>query len=172
MDFDWKKAVSLVAPVLGTAVLGPLGPMAAGVITAALGIPKDSSDDQIAEAVKNATPEQLLALKAGDNQFKKDMRALDIKEDQLHAGDRDSARKRDAALGGDKTLKAIAVFTVVAFFVMIGFLLIKGNPVGMDKTILGMIIGYVVGLAQQVYNFLFGSSKGSHDKTMQLGRSK
>ena len=169
MGFDWKSTVKAVAPMIGTAIGGPFGGLAAKAVTAALGISGSSTDDQIEEAVKNASPDQLIALKTADNDFKTRMRELGIKESALHAQDRDSARKREIALGGDTTLKVMAVCTVLGFFLFIGFLLVKGTPAGMDKTLLGMIIGYVVGIVQQVYNYFFGSSKGSKDKTILSG---
>lgn len=165
MGFDWKKTVKAVAPMIGTAIGGPFGGLAAKAVTTALGVDANSTDDQIVEAMQNASPEQFAALKSAENDFKIQMRELGIKEDALHAQDRDSARKREIALGGDMTMKTMAITTVVGFFIFIGYLLAKGTPAGMDKTLLGMIIGYVVGLVQQVYNYFFGSSKGSKDKT-------
>jgi hypothetical protein len=121
--------------------------------------------EQIAESIKNATPDQLLAIKSAENDFKAKMKELGLTEDDLHAKDRDSARNREISLGGDNTLKGMAICTVIGFFVFIGYLLSHGVPDGMDKTLLGMIIGYVIGIVQQVYNYYFGSSKGSKDKT-------
>jgi uncharacterized membrane protein len=166
MKFDWKKTIKAVAPMIGTAIGGPFGGLATSAISAVLGTPENATDKQMAEAVKNATPDQLLALKEADNNFLVKMKELGIKEEDLHAKDRDSARRREIALGGDTTMKILAVATIVGFFAFIGFLLVKGTPTGMDKTLLGMIIGYVVGLVQQVYNYYFGSSKGSKDKTI------
>jgi hypothetical protein len=166
MSFDWKKTIKAVAPMIGTAIGGPFGGLATSAISAVLGTPENATDKQMAEAVKNASPDQLLALKEADNNFLVKMKELGIKEEDLHAKDRDSARKREIALGGDTTMKILAVATIVGFFLFIGFLLAKGTPTGMDKTLLGMIIGYVVGLVQQVYNYYFGSSKGSKDKTI------
>ena len=61
--FDWKALVRTVAPVIGTALGGPIGNLAAQAIsTVFLGTP-DGTEDQIAEAVARATPEQLLALR-------------------------------------------------------------------------------------------------------------
>lgn len=166
MAFDWKKTIKAVAPMIGTAIGGPFGGLATSAISAVLGTPENATEKQMAEAVKNATPDQLLALKEADNNFLVKMKELGIKEQDLHAKDRDSARKREIALGGDITMKIMAGATVIGFFVFIGYLLSNGTPEGMDKTLLGMIIGYVVGLVQQVYNYYFGSSKGSKDKTV------
>jgi len=172
MDFDWKKTLSAVAPIIGTAIGSPLSGVAIKAVTEIFGLPHDASNDEISSAMKSASPDQLLALKKADQDFKKTMRELDIKEDQLHASDRDSARKREVALGGDKISNTIAVYTVVAFSVMIGWILVKGVPETLDKMMVGTIIGYVVGLTQQVYNFRYGSSKGSHDKTRQMSEAK
>lgn len=110
MGFDWKKTVAAVAPLVGTAIGGPFGNMAAGLVTTALGIPKDSTDGQIAEAVKNATPDQLLAIKNSDHQFKKDMAALGIKESQLFT-------ERTTALEGTAAdLKSLAYFGPLVIF--------------------------------------------------------
>jgi hypothetical protein len=170
MGFDWKATVKAVAPLLGTAIGGPIGGVATQVLTSVLGIPEDSPEEKIELAVQNATPAQLVDLKKADQAFRVTMRELGIKEDQLHAADRESARKMNIALGGDMTLKGIAVFTVFAFFAMIGFLLWAGAPTSLDKTILGLLIGYAAGKAEQVYNFFFGSSKGSQDKTEHLAK--
>lgn len=171
MSFDWKSTVKTIAPLIGTALGGPMGGAAAKVLTSALGLEENAEESQIAEAIRTASPETLLSLKNADNDFKLQMKELGIKEEQLYVEDRDSARKRDVALGGDTIVKALAVITALCFFSMIGWLLWKGVPETIDKTILGMLIGYMVGLAQQVYNFYFGSSKGSQDKTSHLANA-
>ncbi len=171
MKFNWKKTIGAIAPLIGTAVGGPFAGLAVAAVKRALSLPDDANEQQVEQAVKNATPEQLIKLRNADNEFKTKMRELDIREDELVYKDIDSARKREVELGGDATLKGMAICTVVGFFVFVGFLLINGTPDGMDKTLLGMLIGYVVGIVQQVYNYFFGSSKGSNDKT-KLGAAK
>ncbi len=172
MSFDWKATLGTIAPLIGTAIGGPLGGIALKVATSALGLPEDTSEEEFAKAIEKASPTDLLALKKADQDFKKSMRELDIKEDQLYLDSQDSARKRDVALGGDLTTHTIAIVTVVGIFLMIGYLIVKGSPDNLDKTILGMLLGYAIGLAQQVYNFLFGSSKGSQNKDKLLKELK
>lgn len=168
MGFDWKATVKAVAPLIGTAIGGPVGGIATQVLTSALGISGDSTEEEIQKAVQSANPAQLIELRKADQAFRVTIKELGLKEKQLHAQDRDSARRRDMALGGDNTLKAIAVFTVFAFFSIIGWLLWKGSPTSLDKTIIGLILGYATAKADQVYNFFFGSSKGSQEKTQHL----
>lgn len=75
-NFDWKKLLGTVAPWLATTLGGPLAGTAVKAITSALGLPGDSTEDQISAALVNATPEQLLALKAADNQHAEVMQKL------------------------------------------------------------------------------------------------
>jgi len=79
MSFDWKKTVKAIAPMIGTAIGGPFGGMASAAITSVLGISPDSTDDQISEAIKTASPEQLVALRKAEKGFKIKMKELDIK---------------------------------------------------------------------------------------------
>ena len=58
-----KTVIGTVAPSLGTALGGPMGGMAANLVTKALGIDAKSSPKQMQAAVEKATPEQLAALK-------------------------------------------------------------------------------------------------------------
>ena len=78
MDFDWKSIVRTVAPVLGTAIGGPLGGLATRTIAGALLGDENATEDQIAAAVQSASPDQLLALKKADEEFKVRMKELDI----------------------------------------------------------------------------------------------
>lgn len=165
MGFDWKATVKAVAPMLGTAIGGPFGGIAAKAVTAVLGISTTSTDEQIEVAMQNATPEQFVALKNADNDFKVQMRELGIKEDALHAQDRDSARKREIALGGDWVVQTLAVVIMIGFLVMCGYLLGFGLGDGVSAGLAGTVVGYVSAKAEQVCSYYFGSSKGSKDKT-------
>jgi hypothetical protein len=165
MAFDWKKTVKSIAPLIGTAIGGPFGGMATAAITSVLGVDKNSSEAQIEAAVKNATPEQLVALKSADQAFKVQMRELDIAEDDLHAKDRDSARNREIALGGDWVVQTLAVVIMVGFLAMCGYLLGYGLGEGVSAGLAGTVVGYVSAKAEQVCSYYFGSSKGSKDKT-------
>lgn len=85
MTIDWKKIVGTVAPVLATALGGPLAGMATkAVATAVLGR-DDATEAEIAAAVANASPEQLLALRKADADFAMRMKELDIDLEQLAA---------------------------------------------------------------------------------------
>jgi hypothetical protein len=164
MDFDWKKTLGALAPLLGTALGGPLGGVAASAIAAALGA-KDTDDATLAAAVKGATPDQLLALKNADNQFKLDMAKLGLRPEELEVQDRISARgaysaTKDLMVPG-LALLVVGTFCAVTVMVLLGYLKI-------EAVIAGTLIGYLSAKAEQVLAFYFGSSRGSKDKDAAL----
>lgn len=166
MKFDWKKTVKAIAPLIGTAVGGPWSGLAVAAITKALDIPAGSTPEDVSLAVENATPEQLIALKKADLDFKARMKELGIREDELEYADRDSARRREVALGGDRTVQALAILIMAGFFGMCAYLLGFGLREGVNSGLAGMVVGYASAKAEQVCNYYFGSSKGSKDKTI------
>ena len=62
-----KNVVGAVAPTLGTALGGPMGGMAAKMISEVLGVP--NTPKAIDKAIQEATPEQLLELKKAEQAF-------------------------------------------------------------------------------------------------------
>jgi hypothetical protein len=164
MAFDWKSTLAAVAPVLGTAFGGPLGGVAANAIAAALGV--SSTDEQeLAAAMQKATPDQLLALKTAENQFKLDMKKLDLRPEELEVEDRTSARSAYAATK-DYMVPGLAALIVTAFVVVVGGVLF--GHVAVDGALAGTLIGYLSAKAEQVLAFYFGSSKGSKNKDDSL----
>ena len=167
MSFDWKGLLSKVAPMAATAIGGPFGGMAASALLSSLGMDAEQGNEeaQLKQALKSLTPEQAMKLKEGEQQWKLHMRDLDIKEADLHAKDRDSARKMQIQTGS-WVVPVLALFTVAGFFGVVGFILTGKVP--LDSTLTGFVLGAVSSKAEQIYNFFFGSSKGSKDKTEHL----
>jgi uncharacterized membrane protein len=162
---NWKDVVRTVAPVLGTALGGPLGGIAARTISSAiLGTP-DGSEDDIAAAVNAATPEQLVALKKADNDFQVEMRRLEVDLERIATQDRASARQREVQTKSfaNPILAAIIIggFFAVVAYVLTGSEILTGQTAG----IIGTLIGYVSAKADMVATYYFGSSAGSARKT-------
>lgn len=161
---DWKALVGSVAPVLGTALGGPLGGIAVKAIAGALGL-SEQTEEAVAQALSGASPDDLLKLKQADQQFAKDMKALDIDLERIHAGDRDSARKREAVIG-DKTTRNLAYMVVGSFIgVVIAMLFAQ---VTVESAMAGALVGYLSAKAEQVIAYYFGSSAGSKAKDAAL----
>lgn len=169
-NFDWKKTLGTVAPGLATAVLGPLGGLATKAIVEALGLPQDASEAMISDAIKGATPEQLLALKQADQTFKLQMRSLDIKEDQIAADDRKDSRARAVAMG-DWSPIAIGVF-IGLIWVLINYTVLTGTipfanipfKPAVGPEMVGRILGYIDAAFAAFYIWLYGSNRKSHQK--------
>lgn len=167
---DLLKIVGAVAPTLATAIGGPLGGMAMQVVSSVLKLPTDSSEKDVEKALKQATPEQLLALKQADNDFAVRMKELDIDLERIAASDRDSARRREAQVRD--WMPRVLAFVVVAGFMATVFLVLLGYVDGMKDplmaTTVGTLIGFVSAKCEQVVAYYFGSSSSSQQKTQLL----
>lgn len=168
---DWKSIVGTVAPTIATALGGPLAGLAVKAIGGVFGLGDGASDEDVAAAVRGATPEQLLALKKADQDFAVKMRELDIDLERIAAGDRDSARRREAAIGG-LINPTLAGLVLIGFFATVGAVLSgEVNLSGEAGAVIGTMIGYVSAKAEQVVAYYFGSSAGSKAKTDLMARN-
>lgn len=161
----WKDIVGAVAPVLGTALGGPLGGMAARVVSQALLGKEKASEKEIEAALMSASPEQLMSLKQAEIEFQERMRELDIDLEKIHQQDRDSARRRETAVGGWAT-PLLATVVIAGFFGATFSILLGLSEV--DSVLAGTLIGFVAAKAEQVVSYYFGSSAGSAAKNKML----
>jgi ABC-type glycerol-3-phosphate transport system substrate-binding protein len=172
---DWKQVLGAVAPSLATALGGPLAGMATKAIAGALLGDENASADDVAQAVANASPEQLAAIKKVDADFKVQMKALDVDLERISASDRDSAR-RLAATTGDPTPKVLAYLYAAAFFAVIAFQCWMAYkqvdlPQMAGKT-LDMLLGVLTAMVLGSKEYYFGSSSSSAKKTEIMAMEK
>ena len=164
-----KSIVGAVAPTLGTAIGGPFGLIAGKMIQESLGVDSDEAPLEMLQS----DPDALFKIKELDAGFKTRMRELGIKEDQLHADDRDSARE----LAKSKGVYFQAGLTVVfmAGYFALFWLFFYGTTTTLNdwqRGQIGILIGVLTGAIPQLLAFWFGSSKGSSDKTAILAGKK
>jgi hypothetical protein len=159
VSFDWKGLVKTVAPVLGTALGGPLAGAATKFIADKfLGNP-NASEQEIVAQLSTASPDQLLKLKELDNDFVLQMKQLDVDVYQIDADDRDSARKREMAIK-DWTPAILAYALTVGFFAITWKLLSDGSVSESDQIILTTISNlFLIALT-----YYFGSSNKDKNK--------
>jgi len=162
MAFDWKSIVSTVAPVIGTALGGPFGALASSVVCKVLNIDTNSDEAVVANAMKNATPDQLLALQNAERQFKLDMEKLDIDVAKIDADDRSSARQREMAVR-DFVPGVLAMLLTVGFFGLLGWLVVHEPPAG-SATILNVMLGSLGTGWVTMLAYYYGSSASSKNK--------
>jgi hypothetical protein len=161
MNFDWKSTLSAVAPLIGGSLAGPMGAAGVKLALSAFGIePADNPADNevmLEQKIANATPAEMLALKKADQDFKAQMKQLDIDIIKISQVDRGNARAREIAVGG-KTTPLMAWFIVAVGFSFLAVILFQ--PVVVDKILLGTIIGLIIGEMRQVTAYYYGSSSG------------
>ena len=169
-----KELIGTVAPTIATALGGPLAGVAVKAAAGALGL-SEHTEEALQTALAGAKPDDLLKLKQADQQFAKDMRALDIDLERISAGDRDSARKRQMELK-DSTPAQLAWMVIGGFIVVSAAQLvaIMGWPdvvakiPGQGWLLIGNISGYLANEAKQAAAYYFGSSVGSKEKDATL----
>ena len=169
------QALATFAPTVATALGGPLAGLAVSTLEKAFGLDPaatvESKEAAINAALVAATPDQIVALKAGEQAFQEKMKELGITEAQLVYADLDSARKMQIAVK-DPTVARLA-WTLIGGFLVTAIAQIAGMiwypekmaavppPVWLQ---IGTITGYLANEAKQAAAFYFGSSAGSQAK--------
>lgn len=162
-DFDWKGLVKNVAPMIGTALGGPLAGAATKFLAEAwLGKP-DATEQDVAEAIAVASPEKLVELRRLDQDFKVKMRELDIDVYRLEVDDRKDAR--DLAKADMRPQIALSVIYTFGYFACLWVFLTGAVTVAESlRTEFGMVLGVMTAAQIKIMDFWFGSSYGSKVK--------
>ena len=147
-----KTLVGTVAPTIGTALGGPMGGIAANMISEVLG--GDPEPKKIQKAMETATPEQLAELKKVETDFEVKMKELDIDLFALETADIQDARTK---FGKDWTAKIIGIATLGGFLGYI-FLITLMPPEANSEALVNLVLGYLGGLASAIISFYFGAS--------------
>tara|TARA_A100001515_G_scaffold113111_1_gene94328 strand:- start:1661 stop:2131 length:471 start_codon:yes stop_codon:yes gene_type:complete len=147
-----KNIVGAVAPTLGSALTGPMGGMASGVIAKVLGV--DNNPATIEQAMQNATPEQLLQIKKAEKDFEVKMKELNVDVFKLEAQEKQDARK---TFSKDWTARIIGIAMVAGFLGYI-FLVTLQPPEQNSEALINLVLGYLGGLASAIISFYFGAS--------------
>lgn len=165
---DWKSIIKSVAPMIGTALGGPLAGTAVKFLSNELLGTDEAGEAELRDVILSASPETLAKVKELDYTFKTRMRELGIEEEQLYAKDRGDAR----AMAQKTTLIPqmvistifIAAFTTVLYMVFNKVLSLDET----QKTIMIYLLGILSAGMTQVMNFWFGSSSGSKEKDAKI----
>lgn len=167
---DWKTLLGQIAPTLATALGGPLAGAATSYLSNKLLGKPDGTQDDLAAIIQGATPEQLLAIKQADNEFKSKMAELGVKVQELDAGDRASARELASARGIVPQVSISLLFLGGYFGLMVaiigGWAHIPTEYHDLSVTLIGVLTAGV----PQVLNFWLGSSHGSQKKDAAIAK--
>lgn len=175
MDFDWKSTLSTFAPAIATAFGSPVAGLAVSAALKGLGITPHADPEQheaqLAEAVRGATPEQLMELKKSDHQFRKDMAQLGVDLERIHQADRASAREMMKEKGMAPQLILSVVYTIAYGVVLYCFMAGKIHVPDAQQILFGSLIGILTAAQVQILNFWFGSSSGSKEKDGHMAQA-
>ena len=150
------KTLAGLAPTIATALGGPMAGMAVRAIEGVFGLDESGDKEAALQAVANATPEQLLALKKADQDFALAMRRADIDVEKISADDRDSARRREVDTHDSWTPRTLAALIVCAYVAVQWYILSHVIDVNMREIVLRSL-GTIDGALMLVLSYYFGS---------------
>jgi len=160
---DWLK---MIAPTIATAVAGPFGTMAYGLIAHELGVSSEEAKSTI-EAGK-LTAEQIASVQLAEVQIKAKAQELGLDFEQLAVADRKSARDMQSETKSF-TVPVLAYVIVGSFVTMVAGTLLGWAKI--DGALAGTLVGYLSAKCEQVVAFYFGSSASSQNKDSMLYQS-
>lgn len=164
---DWLKTL---APLLGTALAGPLGGAAAGFIADKLGI-EGKTVQAVTDALTNGSlsADQVAQLKLAEIEFQKFLKQNNIDLERVHAEDRGSAR--DMFKVTRSNMPAVLSVAVTLGFFGILLALMFGTIKLADSQALVLMLGSLSTAWGMVMAFWFGTTANSKDKTELLANS-
>lgn len=162
--------VRTVAPSIALALGGPLAGMATRAVSEALLGKPDGTEQELIQAVANATPEQLLALKKLENDFVLKMQELEIDIDRVANADKANARDRELK-SRDWTPRILAASITIGYFGVLFWMLRHGLPTNGGSEAMLVMLGTLGTAWGGVVAYYFGSSAGSRDKTEAMIRN-
>ena len=160
MNEKWVDIVTQVAPSIASAIGGPL---AGNAVNALLKVFNVQNEQDLNNAIQNASPDQLIELRRADNEFK-------LAYLNAEVSDKASARSMQiAALGqldefSKRFVYYFAIYWSLIASLYIGFITFAQIPqtsIRFADTILGFLLGTVITTVMQ---YFYGSSFGSRLK--------
>jgi gas vesicle protein len=164
---NWLKEL---APLVGTALGGPLGGAAAAFIADKLGI-----EENTVEAVSNVlnsgkmTADQIAALKLAEIDFQKFLEEKGIDLERITAADRDSARQMNIATRSWVPSALSMLVTAGYFGILVGMM--TGLLAVTDSQAMLIMLGSLGTAWGMVMAFWFGTTHGSQQKNDLLANS-
>lgn len=161
-----------IAPWLGAAATGGVPALVGMAVTKIGGIMgmDGATTEQVLGSLKGATPEQLLALKNADLDFKAKMEELGFKHIEslakIDADDRNSARQREMAVR-DSMPMMLGLIITCGFFGILGWMLAYGIPPNGGEALL-IMLGSLGTAWISVVSYYFGSTASSKQKNELL----
>ena len=162
---SWKETLGAIAPTLATALGGPLAGAATKFIAGKLLGDENSSLEDIEAAVIGASPEQLANLRKHDNEFKIEMKKLDVDIFALEVKSSDSARVNHK----DSNTPAILVYLLTGLIAIVVYMLFNAVVPESNENTLYMLLGALTTAWLQSVSYWTGTTRSSSQKSAMLG---
>lgn len=148
-----------IAPVLAKSLTTTAAPIVLEKIKSTLDLSPEANEntiiDNILKAIKD-DGDSLNKLKQFENDFKLEMRKLEVQDNQIDAGDRDSARKMQISTRSLMPI-GIFIFCISAFFYIL-------ETIELTPEAIYLILGSLMGYIASIVTFYYGSSDSSSKK--------
>lgn len=161
---DWLK---MIAPTLATAVAGPFGTMAYGLIAHELGVSPDEAKSTIETG--KLTADQIASVQLAEIQIKAKAQELGLNFEQLAVADRKSAR--DMQITTQSNVPAGLAILIVCAWVAIQWFLMTHVIDASMRELIARVLGTLDGALMLVLSFYYGSSNGSQAKDSMIHNS-
>lgn len=160
-----------VAPMIGTALLGPLGGAAAAFLADKLGI-ESKTVEAVTEVLNSGkmTPDQVASIKLAEIEFQKFLKQNAIDLEKIHAEDRNSARQMLATVRSKIPATLSIMVTLGYFGILIGMM--TDNVAVKDSQALLLMLGSLSTAWGMVMSFWFGTTQSSAQKTEMIAKAQ
>lgn len=158
-----------IAPLLGSALGGPLGGAAAAFIADKLGLDSKTVKD-VSEVLNGSkmSPDQISQIKIAEIEFQKFCKTHEIDVEKVHAADRDSARSMHAAVRSHVPA-ALTYLLTAGFFGVLGAMFYF--PEFKESSPLMIMLGSLGTAWTGACAFWFGTTSGSQTKNEMLAKA-
>lgn len=173
---SWQQTLLKLAPTVASALGGPLAGAAVVALGEIFGV-SEPTQEKIKEIIEGGqmTGEQLSAIKTLELRLKAEEQERGFRYAELEIRDRESARARDSALAhaGIKNYRADSMYflSVVVICVLVYLTWIDGGINEYVKGIITLVLGRFLGYLDNIYNFEFGTTRGSALKSELLAKA-
>jgi hypothetical protein len=163
---EWLKTL---APLLGTALAGPLGGAAAAFLADKLGV-KESTVEAVSEVLNSGkmSADQIASIRLAEVEFKRFLEQNKIDLERISAADRDSARKMQISTQSNMPAVLTTMITV-GFFGVLGWMLNDESVINSPPLLI--MLGSLGTAWTGACAFWFGTTQGSMQKNNLLAQS-
>jgi len=162
---NWKSIVKSIAPVLGTALGGPMAGAAIKMLSSKLLGNEDGTEAELEQFISTASPDQLLQIKQIDNEFELSMKALDVDIFKIEQEGRANARTNHK----DHFMPALLCLLLTFMVAGGSYMLMTTEIPEKNANIIYMVFGQVLTAWAGSIAYWVGTTKSSSDKSKLLG---